>query len=98
MTACLKSIKLLGIKKDKSDVEMEGANRLIMIKIEPEMSLQHAVIACVIYWNGDCTLPGASEKQVRGFVTESLKNEYSNNLNATPFKEEGLLVMGLYNE
>ena len=91
----LKNIQLLDITNDISDLSKHEADRFIFTKIEPETTLQQAVTASVVYWAGDQSLPGATEKQIRGYITDILKHKFNKDLNKKPFEIDGYLVFGL---
>ena len=95
MSQELKQLKLIDMYEDISDLSEVGFNRLLQIRVEPEMTLQNIISTGITYWLGDCSLPGSSEKQIRSLLTELLINKYGKNTSHCPFDKEGTLLIDL---
>lgn len=93
----LTKLKMLGISDSVVKLpEYKGdINSLLIIKIEPRVSIQEAIIQGMIYWAGDLKLPGASFQQVRSMLLDLFTKQYGKNTSLKPFKIDGYLFIDM---
>jgi len=91
----LNSIDIIGKTSDIQDLNGLVYNRLIIIKVEPWMSCLNILDYVIRAWYYDCTLPGISEKEVRGKVNNMLIKLYGKNTHIQPFNEDTYLLLDL---